>query len=426
MSSTTVSHSESARLAGVLEEMLDRLSLVSTLPPRVQQEPDDAGASMFTVLSALRASERDYLEANSAREAAKAASLKAKVAETTETMRRISVTLRSHLRALCRVVKESTDVGSDVALGLGERAALVSLLETTLSELGTSSSYAPLAATVASEAAAAREPARLTARERELTEANRAAAEELATIAEKRAEILAKKRAETAAVTAQLTRARSENSLALRFARKEAGAHVEAVAFSADLGERDAAAEIAELSERLNQERSVAETTAKMLQAEIAAITAEVDAWRAKLVADAPAKKAELETVTEKCAKLHAEFIHLQTKYEADVAEAKALMAVPLSTKENEFSSLAKVTERKATATTISHFLGERAASHGSCSPNYTVHRYFPLPPPPPALPIFSQDPCLLRSKVRSMPRRRKRRRKQRRRAGRKSKSRGR
>ena len=362
MSSTTLSHSESARVAGVLEEMLDRLSLVSTLPPRVQQEADDAGASMFTVLSALRASERDYLEANDSREAAKAASLKAKVAETTEAMRRISITLRSHLRALCRVVKESADVGGDEAVGLGERAALVALLEATLGELGAGSSYAPLAATVAAEAAAAREPSRLAARERELTEANRAAAEELALMDERRAETLAKRRAESAAVTAQLLRARAENSLALRFARKEAGAHVEAVAFVADLGERDVAADIAALTERLEQERSVAETTAKILQAEIAGITAEVDAWRAKLVADAPAKKAELEAAAEKSSKLHAELLHLQAKYEADVAEARALMAAPLASRENAFSSLARVTERKATATTISHFLGASTA----------------------------------------------------------------
>lgn len=320
---------ETARVVGVLGEALDRLSLVSSLPPRVAAEASkDAGGLLINVLTALEASCLEYSSIADAREAAKAASLKVRVSEATTKLGEISRQMRAHLRGLTRVVRESSDQRSELAALLLERSNLVELLEKTAREVDEVGAYSVLSAANAAEVSARASSSRLLAKEAEVAAALKLETAESEREAKEASEAIQRRRADTSALASKLALLRETDSHTLRLARKDKSALIEAENYSLELAGDDAADVAAALSEKLRVEKSVGEAIAEEYKVQIADLEARRDVWKAKTAADVISIKADIETLTGERDTVHAALLVAQARYEADLAEAKTAAAV--------------------------------------------------------------------------------------------------
>lgn len=314
---------ESARLAGVLSEALDRLSLVSSLPPKVAHEASrDAGGVLLAVLSTLQNSCAEYSAVAEAREAAKSASVKARVLEASTQLREISMSMRAHLRGLTRVVRESSDPRSELAALLAERTALVDVLERTVHELDEAGAYTVLSNECLRDAGLRAASAALIARETEVTQilsVETKAAERETNDAN---DAHARRQAEVNELASKLARQRTLDSQTLRFVRKEKSTLVESTNFSAALSEHGATVAADELSERLRVERAVGEVMSEEYKAQISALEARRDEAKARLAADVILKKAEMEAILAERDSVHGELTSALKRYESDLSEA--------------------------------------------------------------------------------------------------------
>ena len=316
---------ESARLSGVLGEALDRLTLISSLPPKVSHEANrDAGGVLTTVIATLQAGCDEYNAVSAAREAAKSASLKARVAEASVQLREISVALRAHLRSLSRVVRESSDPRSELAALLAERTALVEVLERTMGELDDAGAYTVLSGECARDAALRATSAALIAREAEVTSllsVETTAAEREASDVN---EAQVRRRADVNEMASKLARQRATDAQTLRLVRKEKAALVESTKYTALLGASTAEEGAAALAEQLRVERNVGEAMVDEYKAQIVKLEALRDESKARLAVDVISNKAVLEAIVLERDMVHGELMNAQRRYEADLAKAAA------------------------------------------------------------------------------------------------------
>lgn len=358
----TCSPVEAARLAGILEEALEKLSFLAALTPAAVSGGDEAASALVgeeirRTLGDQRALEARYEELIEARSAAKLAANKAKAAELGAQASEVSLSLREGMRHLCRLLRDSPDIQVNLSQIAEERTELMELLARTVAELRGSGSFATLAGYVAAQEDARAAPRKAAAREAAVLKEVETVTAELRQEAAAHAEVMAGRRAEIDALKAKLYRLRGDNTLTLRYARKEAAARCEAAGKAFLLDEADAAGEVEELRERLAKENEVAEASAETLRGEVAEAAAETERWKARLAPDLAAKEEELRRLVEARDAQHAELLTLQERYETDLAGLARTMSEAEQLRADKLAAAALEQQRAKAANTISAIL---------------------------------------------------------------------
>jgi hypothetical protein len=319
---------ESARIAGVLESALERLYLVSSLPPSLMSS-DSSGDEIKSALEEQRMLEQRYNDLANQRIMAKAAKNKVKVAEVNASLVTVSEGLRFALQNLSRILREAPDAQTGMIKLIEERTALVSLLQSALSELRESGGCTVLSSYCAKEAAARAAPGIAAAREDELDEQIQPITSEIEAYGEAQELALAAKRRDVEELSRKLAAMRGENSLTLRFTRKEMTASLEVASKLAGMKREDLQAEIALLKRKFAEEQEASDLSADILKAEVAALAGQLEAFKAKVPVDLAQAEEELAIAKAARAASAEDLAKLTARFQEDSQEATKILVRP-------------------------------------------------------------------------------------------------
>ena len=234
----------------------------------------------------------------------------------------VSGALRDDMKQLGRLLADSAGDDGAGAHCAEERSGLQALLSGAVAELGRENSYARLAAAVAREQEAGEAARRVEAREAAVAREVERLSGELAREASAHAEALRAKEAGVRAAGEALLRARGENGAAVRFARKEASAGGEALARLLGQGVEGLEAALAGVRRAAAEEGAAFEASRELLTASVAEEAEATEGWKRRLAAELPAAVEALARAEEARAGVLAELGALQGRYEQELQAA--------------------------------------------------------------------------------------------------------
>ena len=261
----TLNPTESARVCGILDEAIEKLSFLAHLTPAAKLEggtaaaADLAGDEIRRTIEEQAVLEAQYNEMIEMRRLAKLEGNKVHVAAQSLILTQRALALREGMKNLANLLHDSPDLDASLARISAERAALVAVLEGAAGEVRRDGSYARLSAWVAAERDTFEAPARTEAREAAIAAELERANEALRSEAAAHTAAVARCKGEQAALAAKLVAVRASNTATLRYNRKEAAVRSEALGGVLALAESDLAREIEAVKGQLEKEAQVFE-----------------------------------------------------------------------------------------------------------------------------------------------------------------------
>lgn len=327
--SNTLNPIEITRIHAVLEDALEKLTFVSSLTPSTLANGDEgatAAAAMVgeeigrTLLEQRNLEER-YGVLIQQRATAKNNANKGRLGEMNAEISKLSMQLRESMKHLCRTLKENPDINQTLATIVEERSAIQSLLEATIMELQTQSSANKVAEYVAGETSAIELLARVSSREESITKEVTKIAALLKEEEEDHIIEMGKKRGDLISLQERVRKSKADNTLALRYARKEGAARIEAYGNRQFQTNNALLTELDECEEQMEIEKYAFERTVNCLQKEQDEINEKISMWKRKLMEESGSCENEIALLRKK---RDAELERLrvfQARYEKELAD---------------------------------------------------------------------------------------------------------
>ena len=348
MSLNISQHVESARIAGLLEDCIGKLSFLSSLSPTILSTGKDShsGDEVRRQMEELKDLESRYEaliramsaeQGNSGKRSAEIhealdaqyeqllgsrptadASLKIRVAALRGELTATSAALRDGMKQLLRLLKSSPDNASLSHIS-EERAWMLGLLEGAASELRRDSSFNRLAAALLREEETWELPKRVEAREIEVQREVDELTAELQKEAKAHEETMEGKLKDAKRLQDTLQKQRSENSLAVRFLRKEVAAGVEILGRTLESEASALTSKLKALREASERENEVFETSKAILAEEATSEMEATEKWKKREATEVPLLKEALARALDKRAALMERLTEAQSRYEEEL-----------------------------------------------------------------------------------------------------------
>eukprot|EP00002_Diphylleia_rotans_P018512 TRINITY_DN3582_c0_g1_i4.p1 TRINITY_DN3582_c0_g1~~TRINITY_DN3582_c0_g1_i4.p1 ORF type:complete len:190 (+),score=52.81 TRINITY_DN3582_c0_g1_i4:83-652(+) len=139
MSAKTVGLIEAQRISAVLEEAVERLSVLQTITPDLLAHRDElaqtVGDEISRIIEDQRSLERRYEQLIAQRSQLKSLSNKSKYKENQAQIEEIARELRQSTKVLCRNLKENPNIAENLMKIQSERSSLQNLFSKTMREL---------------------------------------------------------------------------------------------------------------------------------------------------------------------------------------------------------------------------------------------------------------------------------------------------
>eukprot|EP00698_Gefionella_okellyi_P011356 TRINITY_DN2989_c0_g1_i3.p1 TRINITY_DN2989_c0_g1~~TRINITY_DN2989_c0_g1_i3.p1 ORF type:complete len:284 (-),score=58.69 TRINITY_DN2989_c0_g1_i3:468-1319(-) len=130
---------EAARLSAIVEEAIERFTLLEHITPDVTAQRDDlaeaVGSEIARIIDEQQALQQRYEILLGQRHQLKLAANKTKLAETQQEIEKVSKDLTQVTQALCRHIKENPNISENLKKIQRDRSDLIALLRKTVDEL---------------------------------------------------------------------------------------------------------------------------------------------------------------------------------------------------------------------------------------------------------------------------------------------------
>ncbi len=338
-----------ARISVVLNEAIEKLKFLGAIAPDVLQHRDEltafVGGEISRIISEQRALENRYETLINERGALKGLANKTKYKAVQMEIQDVSHALRESTKSLCRNLKDNPNIAGNLVKIHRERTELIDILTSTIAELQETGLTDTLVSRINEDKSNQQNQKQILQKEKDTAAAVKQLDADLEAERAEHAQIVTEQREEMAVLKEQLTNIRTRASVDVRFQRAEANAKSASILRTFRQKEAAMEADIKELKEKLEVEKTVNTETTNFLKKKQADLRAKLEEWESKYTND-------LEELTVKRNKLVSEreanlevLVALKKRREQEIAEEKAKKEAEEA--EKEAARLAEILKEK-------------------------------------------------------------------------------